>query len=140
MNKILFTLELLLVAMLPRAACAQAQVFTAYSSATSCNFAVSTSAPVRVDNFNGACTGLLTGRTHIRIANISGDVYGGFNLSLSTKIASANYGEKIAASQAAVDLDIASNMAYYLMAATAGTAPTVTIEQFKPNFMKSYFP
>ena len=133
MKKILFALELLLIGLLPRAACAQVQTYSAVSSATWCNIAISSSAPVRVDNFNGARSGLMSGRTAIRIINGAGTLHGGYSTALSTTSTNAAYGRTIAAN-AVVDLPISSVLPYYLYAEAGASTVYAIIEQLRAGF------
>ena len=129
MKKILLTLAIMCAAI---TANAQTQVFTAVSSATWCYISVSTSAPTRVDNFNGQCEGLLTGRTSLRILNQSGTLHGGFDSNVSTQTASNKYGETFSPNDFR-EMSLSSAMQYWLQSEPASSAPYVIIMQARPQ-------
>ena len=132
MKKILTTLAFAALASLPRMAAAQTQTFTSVSSATWCYIQVSTLTPTRVDNFNGACEGLLAGRSKLRITGATATLHGGYDVTLSTLTTSAKYGEALATTTT-LELDLSSLMKYYLMGEAGATLPKVLIEQFRPQ-------
>ena len=138
MRKLLFTLELLLIAALPRAACAQAEVYTAVSTMTQCNIQISSVTPTRVDNFNGLCSGLMTGRTTVRWVNSSGTLYGDTDVNISTISTNAYLGEIVNPSDK-TEMNLTSVMTYYMLAAP-GTAPYILIQQARAGFSKQSFP
>ena len=137
MKKILFTLEIMLIEALPRAACAQTQVYTAVSTATQCNIQISSVTPTRVDNFNGLCGGLMTGRTTLRWVNSTGTLYGGYDVTVDTISTDSRFGEIVNPSDK-TEMNLTSVMTYYMIAAP-GTAPWIIIQQAKAGFSKASF-
>jgi hypothetical protein len=123
------------LAFLAPAAHADTPVFVALSSVTSCHIAVSTSAPSRVDNFGGSCSGLMEGRNVVRVINGAGTLHVGFSVKLSTQEYSGGllnpwYGDTINPSDK-VEYALGTRVTLYLMSETAGSAPRVTIQQAK---------
>ena len=136
MKKILLTLAFMFAAV---TANAQTQVYTSYSSATLCNLSIASMTAVQVDNFNGLCGGLLTGRTSITIYNGVGTLNGGYDNTVSTITTSSRYGMPIAAS-ATITIPISSAAQYYVINQSTITAVMMIVEQDRPGFVKTYFP
>ena len=133
MKKILIAFALMAF---PIASHAQQQVTESVSSATWCNFQVSSLTYTRADNFNLQCPeGLLTGRVSLRIVNGAGTLYGGFDINVSTISTNVKYGEVINPTDK-IEMELSSAMTYYLKSAPAATLPYVLVQQARSNFAR----
>lgn len=127
---------LLTVALLFSTGIAQAQslTFTRVSSVTWRAIDVSTYTPTRVDNFNGAGEGLMSGRTALKLASYTGNttLNCGYSASLSTQSASNFYGEELKAT-GATEIALSVDLTYYCMSQAASGAQRLLVIQGRPN-------
>jgi hypothetical protein len=97
MKKMIFALAVLLG--LAGKAQAQIQNFVQMSSVTTCSVSITSYTAVRVDNFNGACGGVMKSRNEVEVCVQTGGaaVNCGFSSSVSTQPSSAFIGKEVTA-------------------------------------------
>ena len=115
---------------------AQVQNFVQLSSVTTCSVSIASYTAVRVDNFNGACGGVMNNRNEVEVCVQTGGaaVNCGFSSSVSTQTSSAFIGKEVTAGPANCMKEwLPSFLQFWCLGQSTSAAQNVYVKQGAPS-------